>query len=339
MRLQRMWLAEFVEGPLKGVVFPLESTLVFSGNENCEDVKVVPIPEYLKSDESFELTLEHGKPLFRKSTHATKTLTLIQNKIFQYKGISLFVYRKGERNPKLRRYYFKRYRTLLVMTLLVHMIFAIVGYGINDFHQEIEFRERISSIGSGYISEGVLYVTGKEVLQNLPSSWRSLIRPLKNDKYEQVSQFNVAVVSDYSGKPLDSKIIHKDGYDEIRVDIEEDDNRFMALLGRHGISFYRDGTNWYVSDPRKVSELLKDAGMSQMLNSVKSRADNAIIIPNEQFPYSIFYSSHSGRYLFDDNKRYWEGSEVPKLGVIKSITQDKVVFFDGEHTRVYLIDI
>ncbi len=337
MRLPRMWLAEFVEGPLKGVAFPFESTLVFSGNEQSDNDKTVPIPEYLQSDESFELTLENGSPVLKQTS---KTLSLVQNRVFQYKGVSLFVYRKGERNPNLRRYYFKRYRSVLLVTLLAHVSVAIVGYGINNFHQGEEFGDRISAIGSGYISEGVLYVTGKEDVKNLPSSWKNFIKPLASDKYEQVSQFNVAVVSEYSGKPLNMKIVRKDGYDEIRVDTKEDDNHFMALLGRHGISFYRDeNDNWYVSDPTKVSELLKGAGLSHMLASVKSRADNAIIIPDDQFPYSIFYSSHSGRYLFDESKRYWEGSEVPKLGVIKSIAQDKVVFFDGEHTRVYLIDV
>ncbi|KJQ90253.1 hypothetical protein UF05_17060, partial [Vibrio sp. S457-15] len=130
--------------------------------------------------------------------------------------------------------------------------------------------------------------------------------------------------------PLDMKIVRTDGYDEIRVDTKADDNHYMALLGRHGISIYRDDNDiWYVSDPTKVSELLKGAGLSHMLASVKSTADNAVIITDDQFPYSIFYSSHSVRYLFDESKRYWEGSEVTKLGVIKAIAQDKVVFFDG----------
>ncbi|EOW9491680.1 VPA1351 family putative T3SS effector [Vibrio cholerae] len=335
--MKAMWLLEFFSGCVKGVTLPIENKLVLVGSSEIKEDNVVPLAEFLTPEERIELE-EQGSTI-QAIGLAKKKLTLVENKIYRYRGLTFCVYRQGKRNPALKRFRLRQFQPLLLVTVAVHLLLAIGGYTFNAARQNQQFGDYLQAIGSGYIKDGQLYTSKLSEVSQLPKYWGNFIHTMSGENYLRASQFNLELVSDYSGKPLKGEITSLADRDQIRVETFELDNRVMAALGKHAISFYKQGEHWFVSDPARAKQVLTDAGLSQTVGTLKSRADGADLITDAEFPYSIFYTSHSGRYLYDELGRYWEGSEVPKLGVIQEISEDRVVFFDGKQTRVYLIQV
>lgn len=330
-----MWLVEFFSGCINGVTLPIENKLVLVGSTESSDENRIPLPEFLSADEHVELE-EQGGIILAKGL-SKKTLKLTENKLYRYKGLTLCVYRQGKRNPSLKRFRLKQFQPILVVSVGVHLALALGGYALNEERQAQLFGKYIQVLGSGYIKQGHLYTLQKPDFSELPNAWGKHIQTIEPKGNLQASQFNLELISNYSGKPVKGEVVSLSEHDQIRVETFELDNLVMAALGKHAISFYKDGDHWFVSDPTRAKQVLTDSGLNQMISKLKSRADGAELITDAEFPYSIFYTSHSGKYLYDDSGRYWEGSRVPKLGVIQEISEDRVVFFDGKQTRAYLI--
>ncbi|ARR51744.1 hypothetical protein ETN89_20960 (plasmid) [Photobacterium damselae subsp. damselae] len=332
-----MWLIEFFSGCVKDVTLPIENKIVLAGVSDSQDDNIIPLAEFLTPDERIELE-EQGNRVQALGL-AKKTLFLVENKIYRYRGLTFCVYRQGERNPALKLFRLKQFQPLLLLSVFIHLLLAVGGYLFNTERVNEQFGTYLKAIGSGYIKDGQLYASQHLNVEQLPKYWENFIHKMTSNNYLHASQFNLELISDYSGKPLQGEIISLVDRDQIRVETFELDNRVMSALGRHGISFYQQDEYWFVSDPVRAKQVLIDAGISQIVSKLKSRADGADLITDTEFPYSIFYTSHAGRYLYDESGRYWEGSYVPKLGVIQEISEDRVVFFDGKRTRVYLIQV
>ncbi|MDN4731833.1 hypothetical protein QYZ38_25645 [Vibrio parahaemolyticus] len=90
-----------------------------------------------------------------------------------------------------------------------------------------------------------------------------------------------------------------------------------------------------MSDPELAARVLKAHGLDSITKHLTSRNDSHERIDSNSFPYAIFFSTQSVRYIYDASNRYWEGSLVPELGVIQAITREKVIFKDGSKTRIY----
>ncbi|WP_229616266.1 VPA1351 family putative T3SS effector [Vibrio parahaemolyticus] len=335
--MRAMWLLEFFSGCVKGVTLPIENKLVLVGREDAKEDNIIPLAEFLTPEERIELEEQSGK--VQAVGLSKKKVTLVENKIYRYRGLTFCVYRQGKGNPSLKYFHLRQFQPLLIVTVAVHLLLAVGGFSLNDAIQKQQFGDYLQAIGNGYIKDGQLYTSKYSELSRLPEQWSNFIQSLNEENYLQATQFNLELVSAYSGKPLQGEITSLPNRDQIRVETFELDNQVMATLGKHAISFYKQGANWFVSDPARAKQVLTDAGLSQTVSSLKSRADGADLISDAEFPYSIFYTSHSGRYLYDELGRYWEGSEVPELGVIQEIREDRVVFFDGKQTRAYLIQV
>lgn len=332
-----MWLIEFVGGHLQGVTLPLDSSLEITGNKESLLPDALIVPESLPADMTLSIELKGAVPIIKGFNKSHNVKRLIANRVYRFKGLSFFLYKEGARQPCLKRYRFREYRFLIVSSLLFNIILTTLVFLLFQMQQQAAIVGYLQKLGSGYLKDGKLYVFEEQSLAGLPDSWLEHINVVSSDNYLQASQLTIELVSAYSGQPLVGKLVQREGRDQIRVETNEIDHQVMALFGQYGLEFRKQGDDWLVSNRTIATRLLNEAGLNQVISRVKSREGEEEIIDDQDFHYSVFYSTTSGRYLYDSHDRYWEGSEVPLLGIIESISPNKIVFKEGLKTRIYLI--
>jgi len=197
--------------------------------------------------------------------------------------------------------------------------------------------DRFTLLNGSYIKNGKLKALNSTVFAELPSAWQANADVVEGANFSHLSQPVVEVVSSYSKLPISHKVIENTDRDQIQVETFEADNRVMAVLGEYGLSFTKLNGTWLVSDSAKAVTVLRANGLQEMIPFIGARNDNTQVIDSANFRYSLFYSSTARGYLYDDKYRYWVGSDVPGIGVIQSITRDKVVFRNRDQTLVYFI--
>lgn len=332
-----MWLIEFITGNLNGVTLPIECSLCLTGADETNTSDVLTLPEYWSKDTFLKLELDGDELYVQGFYRNEKRVRLVRNRVYQFNGLAFFVFIKGQRAPKLHRYRFKQYQFVLVFGLVLNTILTTAGIVWWQEHQGELIASYWKQIGSGYIKGDHLYVYDPKVVDSLPEYLTSNITVVKSAKYSRTSQLSVEVVSSDTGEPVSSSIIPEKGRDQIRVQTQELDNKVMSLLGKAGISFVKEGKIWHVSNIELAERVLKTHRLDSILKYLQPRNDSYELVNADDFPYAIFFSTRSGRYIYDANNRYWEGSLVPGLGVLKSITREKVIFGDGRKTRIYHI--
>lgn len=333
-----MWLIEFAEGHLTGVAMPIESIAFFVGSEDVKETNEIPLPEYLPPKARWEIDVRGPKAKLTGVKRSGKPKILIPNKIYRIKGLSFFIYQDGLRNPIVWKFRFKQYTPLLIFTIFIHLGIAVSALLLATKAEESKIYKTMSMINDGYIKGGELYITDANKLKSIPVNLRKITKIYSKGIYQQVSQLNVEVISKYYRNPIKVDIIKKSDRDVLVVDTHEKELKIMFLFGKEGIGFIKEGKYWLVSKKDKAIELFDENGLDGEVDNLKSLTNEDLDVINpDDFPYSIFYSTNSGRYLYDQNNRYWVGSEVPEFGVIESITRDEVVFVDGVKVRVYLI--
>lgn len=334
-----MWLIEFVDGHLKGVTLPLDGTLEITGNKQQPNLEALVVPEMLPNDMTLSIELKGMVPILRGTCQRDKIKRLIANHVYRVKGLNFFVYKEGARRPRLKRFRLRQYSPLLVGGLLLNMMMTWSVMMLLDSQQQTRFVDYLRQIGVGYLKEGKLYIYDSNALDGLPEDWQENIHILPSNDYLRASQLSLEIVSSSSGKPLDVTLVHQQGRDQIRVKTQEQDLKVMKLFGQYGLEFEKHGEDWLVSNRAIAAQLLTEANLKQVIERLKAPENEDEIIDEKSFPYFIFYSSKAGSYIYDANERYWQGSEVPNLGIIVSISPHKIVFKDGIKTRVYLIKL
>ncbi|WP_404272977.1 hypothetical protein [Vibrio cholerae] len=332
-----MWLIEFVGGHLQGVTLPLDSSLEITGNKESLHPDALIVPESLPADMTLLIELNGAVPIIKGFNKSHSVKRLISNRVYRFKGLSFFLYKEGARQPCLKRYRFREYRLLIVSSLLFNIIVTTLVFLLFQMQQQAAIVGYLQKLGSGYLKDGKLYVFEEQSLVGLPDSWLEHINVVSSGNYLQASQLTLELVSAYSGQPLVGKLVQREGRDQIRIETNEIDHQVMALFGQYGLEFRKQGDDWFVSNRTSATRLLNEAGLNQIISRVKSREGEEEIIDDQDFHYSVFYSTTSGRYLYDAHDRYWEGSKVPLLGIIESISPNKIVFKEGLKTRIYLI--
>ncbi|KAA1195499.1 hypothetical protein [Photorhabdus heterorhabditis] len=330
-----MWLIEFTEGYLNGLTLPIEPRLLLTGEQEVTDNNTLSVPEYLSGNVNLVIKLEE-KGLYLNGWKK-RTIKLKENVIYSISGLRFFVFSQGNRNPKLKRFYFMRYGTLGLMTFLLSLFVLIVVLFLIQHQQEKNIGEYFNKVGSGYIKDGKLYVFDQKIKQQLPDGWQNQTKVIQSDNYPAAAHLNVGVVSNSSGKPLSYQLIDKENYTQIRVDFPEKEMLIMQLFGEYGITFVRKDDVWLVNDLAKASQLLKSKGYNSELSQLKSNYDDSQIIDAQDFPYSVFFSTQGGGYIYDQQVRYWEGSNVPGFGVIDSISEEKIIFKKDNKSKIYFI--
>lgn len=331
-----MWLIEFMEGHLHGVMLPIGSKLTLCGQDDTKLPTIVPVPEYLQEHERWDIEQREGK-IILSGLKPGKAITLIANRIYRFRGLVFFVYPTGKRNPKLNIYRFKQFKLLLILTLIANCLLAGSFFIFEGISQNKRIMDFLSQFEHAYIKNGQLYLSEPGDIKKLPQAWKSKISKIENRGDSlKVSQFNVELISSYSGNILKGKVVTKPGRDQIVIDTNEHDIQIMKVLGASGIKFIKEDGCWVVSDQAKVENLLKEHGISTDSDKFKPQFSGAEkIISSDNFPYSIFYSSTSGHYIYNQNSRYWEGSYVPGFGVIESIAHDKITFKSKNEVSVF----
>lgn len=332
-----MWLIEFVEGHLQGVILPIEPKLVITGSNEGIDSDTLYVPEALPAGACLAFFNDGNGIVIKGIKKADKSKKLRAGHVYRMRGIAFFVYQQGKRNPQLMSYRTRKYSALIMLSLLLNIG---LGVGISkayQVNQDAQLAERFTQLNGSYIKNGKLKVPNISAYAALPLAWQANAELVKGTNFQLLSQPVVEVVSSYSKKPIISKVIENTDRDQIQVETFEADNRIMAVLGEYGLSFNKLNGTWFVSDSAKAIIVLRANGLQESIPFISARNDSTQVIDNADFPYSIFYSSTSRGYLYDDKYRYWVGSNVPRLGVIQSISRDKVVFKDSDQTRVYFI--
>ncbi|MDL5026232.1 hypothetical protein QR676_03245 [Vibrio sp. TMPB1044] len=332
-----MWLIEFVDGHLHGVSLPLQTTFSLMGNKEVRRDNQLSVPEYLPSDTELVFKIEDQAWFVKGFRRGDKLKKLVANRVYSFKGLSFFLYQEGERSPKLRRFGFRQYQPVVAFTLLLNVALAATALAFFYNQQQTLIAGYLNMLGSGFIKDGKLNVFDEAALQALPDYWQDNLRLVESNQYLRLTQLDIELVSSLTGKSLESQLVSKASRDEVQVNTYEEENQIMLLFGEYGLTFSKVGDNWFVSDRVKAEQLLKSAGLGSLTANLKTKLDQTEVISSREFPYSIFYSTTSGGYIYDQKGRYWEGSTVPSLGVIQSITRDKVVFKNTHKTRVYLI--
>ncbi len=332
-----MWLIEFVEGHLHGVTLPIEPKLVISGASKSEEPDTLCIPESVPADTRWELSNDGTHIVINRLNKAGKAKKLKAGRIYRLPGVTFFVYLEGMRSPQWMRYAARKYRTVIVFTLLFNIILSggmILAFNV---HQQSQVENIFTQLNGSYIKNGKMNVLESSVFNLLPLAWQVNAEVVAKTKYQPLSQLQVEVLSSHSTKTLAITVVELAGRDQIHVETFEADNKVMAIFGEHGLSFTKVNDSWLVNDRRQAVLLLRENGLDDIIEHVASRKDSVQVIDSASFPYSIFYSSMSGRYLYDNRYRYWVGSDVPGLGVIQSISRDKAVFKDRGKIRVFFI--
>lgn len=332
-----MWLIEFVDGHLKGVTLPLDASLEITGNKQQPNLEALVVPEMLPNDVTLSIEVNGVVPIMKTGGKMARVKRLIDNRVYRVKGLTFFVYKEGARRPRLKRFRLRQYSPLLGLSLLLNMVMTGSVIMALQSQQQLLFVDHLEQLGAGYLKEGKLYIYDSNALDGLPEDWQENIHILPSNDYLRASQLSLEIVSSSSGKPLDVTLVHQQGRDQIRVKTNEQDLKVMKLFGQYGLEFEKHGEDWLVSNRAIAVQLLKEANLNQVIERLKASENDDEIIDDKSFPYFIFYSSKAGSYIYDANERYWQGSEVPNLGVIMSISPHKIVFKEGIKTRVYLI--
>lgn len=332
-----MWLIEIIGGNLNGVTLPFEKSLCLTGSTGAAQKDVLPVPEYLSKDKSLTFDFDGEKVSVYGFYRNERLKRLTENRVYQYQGLTFFVYQQGLRDPSLRRYRFKQFQPLLLTTLLLNTILTTGGLIWWQNHQTTLIGDYWKQIDSGYIKGNRLYVYDETLLNSLPKYLSANMTVIKNKGYLRMSQLSAEIVSSDTGSPVDYSFSSKKGRDQIQVHTSEIDNQVMSLFGQSGFRFAKEDQSWRVSDTEQATLVLKAHGLGDFAKRLKSFDDSHELIDLDSFPYAIFYSTQSVRYIYDTNNRYWEGSVVPNLGVVQAITREKVIFSDGSKTRVYYI--
>ncbi|AVI67769.1 hypothetical protein CKQ84_19035 [Shewanella sp. WE21] len=332
-----MWLFEFVEGHLHGVTLPIDPKLVITGSNEDLDSDTLYVPEVLSAGIRWVFSNDGKSVFIRGLKKGDESKKLRAGYVYRMKGVAFFVYRQGEREPQWMSYCARKYRAVIILILLLNIALAAGSLMAYQANQETYMAEQFTQLNGSYIKNGKLKVPNASAFAALPLAWQANAEIVKGTDFQQLSQPVVEVVSSYSKKTVTNKIIENTDRDQIQVETFEADNRVMAVLGEYGLAFNNVKGTWFVSDSAKAIIVLRANGLQDMVPFIAAQNERTQLIDNANFPYSIFYSSTSRGYLYDDKYRYWVGSNVPHLGVIQSISADRVVFKDSEQTRVYFI--
>ncbi|AUI86421.1 hypothetical protein BS333_08485 [Vibrio azureus] len=333
-----MWLIEFVDGHLHGVSIPLQNTFCLTGNKEVTKENQLSVPEYLPSNAGLDFAVENQVCIVKGLLRGDKPKKLVANRIYTFKGLRFFLFQEGNRSPRLRRLRSIQYAPILALSLLLNIGLVYGGFTFLQSQQQASLGGYLKQLNTGFIKDGKLHIFDKSILQQLPDYWRDNLQLIESDQYLRTTQFDIDLVSSYSGKHIKGKLVAQEDRDKIYIDTYEEDNQIMRLFGERGLMFSQQNGYWFVSDYAEAAQTLNRAGLGSLVKQLRSNDTRSENIPTSEFPYSIFYSTTSGRYIYDQQGRYWEGSTVPHLGVIQSISRDKVIFKDNQNTRVYFIN-
>lgn len=333
-----MWLIEIYEGPFNGITLPINDDLVISGSGNRADDSVLALPEALPGNVTLSFSLEDDN-VYLSAPKNKEDLCLKENELYTFHGFSFFVYREGNRKPYFRRHKLKRNRWVILLSCILSVAaVSVTGYFWYTYTLE-KSGQYLDGIPKGYLKDGKLYVYDQAIADAAPLHLADKVKVVKpDDRYLILNHLVVEPLSKDTGKRLPISIVSGPDRDKIYIQTFEDDNLIMQALGSRGIQFSTDGANFLVGNYNLAIAALKSANLENAVNRIQQGEIENYYLTNAEFPYSIFYSQKTGGYIFDSSTRYWVGSRVPNLGVIKSISSNKVVITDGLMDKIYLTD-
>ncbi|RTZ16657.1 hypothetical protein EJ063_07640 [Vibrio aquaticus] len=333
-----MWFIEFIGGKFNNLQLPIDEYLTLSGKESSENDNVLLLPEILANDTNLEFKIESGVINLYGLKKKNKAKKIKSNFIYNAHGLKFFVYFSGDRNPKESVSKFKAmmpfFCIFMSLTVLTH--FQVNNYLLSKRSEKLA--SSFSLFNGGYFSDGVLKLPSSEAFLYLSEPAKAMSEVSKSS-HDRIKNLYISVISSFDNENVEYEKVELADFTQIIVNDNRAENIVMEALGSRGITFKLVGDTWLVSDYQAASDVIEFKGVS--LNGKKLKESHNFIehIDREAFFYSIFYSSTSESYIFDDKRKYWIGSEVPLFGTIQEILDDKIVFKSGKINRVYNYDI
>ncbi|NUW68059.1 hypothetical protein [Vibrio coralliilyticus] len=333
-------LIEFLEGSLQGVVLPLGKTLNITGGEKRKDIQeeeYLVAPEILKNDEELSIKNEESRVIVILLNGKKKLLK--ENIVYSFSGIVFFVYVQGNRNPKSCLYWLRKNITKVFSLATINMVLLFSVYYIIDTYNNSRFNELIQSLNGSYIEDGRVKLPISVNENALPDEWKKISDKLPYIRNIILSpKLGIKIISKENQSLLSYTMADQKNYTLIKVDTKFIENKVMKVFGAAGLRFRSEDGYWYVDDPNRAEKELKKNDLDNVVSQLRSFVNNNGIISKEEFPYSVFYSSHSSSYIYNQSVRYWEGGEVPGLGTIISVSKNKVTFLYKGNERVFYMN-
>ncbi|EKT60087.1 hypothetical protein [Providencia sneebia] len=325
-----MKLIEFIEGSLQGITLPIESKLILTSEEDNLGQNMLSLPgelsagivlEFQSQEKNIYLTVSNKKPI-----------KLIENNIYSISGVKFFIFSEGNRKPKIKKNFLKKYSWMVIMFVLLNLAVTILSLMMIKSYQNNNTENYLNAIGNGYIKNGEIYIFDESIKNSLPADWLDNIKVINPDNYIILSHLNVDIKSKNNNE-IPFEFVDKGEYSEILIDYPEKMINIMKSFGENGITFKYTDNLLLVDNVLRASQLLKSLGYYDEVSRLKLINDDAEIIDAQHFPYAIFFSSQGLSYVYDQQSRYWEGGIIPEIGRIDLIAKDKIIFTQANKKR------
>jgi hypothetical protein len=317
-----MWYVEFLEGELTGVSLDLSEPLYLCGKVADTTKRELLIPSVLGPTDYLEIKVNEGKPFFDDTICK-------ENYIYTKKGVTCFFYRQSNREPKLNRYKVNTYLPILVLVILINLALSVSGGYLSYIYNNTKLRESLHSLSSAYIKDGTIFKIGG-TKEDIPWHLREYVKQMKDVNATYLTQLSYKVVSKETGQEVASKSNSLENYDQIIVDLNEREINIMMALGSKGIRFAKNEEYWLVENVGEARQILLENKISPMPKLQAFDTNGVLILTRSEFPFDVFYSSSLGGYVYNTHSRFWEGSNIPELGTIESITKSAVIIRGNE---------
>ncbi|EMA4781824.1 hypothetical protein U3C50_001538 [Providencia rettgeri] len=329
-----MKFIEFNDKYNKGVILPIEHNLIIAGGKGKLEKNALRMSECLADNVRLEFKCE-GEKIYLLGWRK-KPVKLKCNTIYSVFGMSFFVFTEGERKPKIKINIIKRYFIQMTLFVIFNLILTFFVFYLFKSQQSKSISDLLNNIGSGYIKQGMLYVSEQSIKEEIPFDWKENTQVIDKIGYRRITNLNINVVSK-EGEKIPVELVDKGDYTQVIIDNSEIMLKVMKIFGENGITFKYKNDSWFVDDITKANQLLISSGLEEEMLRLKNMNNKADIIDSASFPYSVFFSSQGRSYIYDPLSRYWVGSLVDNIGRIESISKDKVIFKKGNETKIYYI--
>ena len=325
---------EFTDSRLQGLTIPLEKDLIFKGKMGEGDENTISMPEYINAQDSFAIQLRNGKYYLSSSLRKKKEKKLKYNVIYSALGLHFFIFEGTKRNPGFRREFLKNNTLILSIMSLIFVVGVLTIPSLINMQNNSKIAYYLGIIGSAYIKDGSIILDKSVDLEALPNFLREQSKVVNDDQKELITSLRINVM-DSEGQSVSHSIRNEEFHTDVIIDYPNEQLNVMRVLGRNGFRFSLEDNKWKVSDVEQAKKLMIKEQVKTSLPIVSIYDDSQSIIEDKDFNYSVFYSTKSNGYIYNDNSKYWEGSKIPNLGILKSIDSEKVTIVKGQSVFFY----
>lgn len=327
-----MWLMEFLDGENRGLILPIETEIYLKNDPESIDNNTLVLSDYSKVKINLEIK-NINDAIYLIGLKKKERIKLKENKIYNIGSVRFFIYKEGRRNPKINLFYINRYASIAILFIFINITLLFVIFYFLQGAKNKYTLNYFESLDSAYIKNGKLYVFDELIYNNSPADLKNNVIMINNN-YNKVENLSIDVITKNNNK-LKYTVIDNDDYSKIVIDYPEKEMEIMKCFGEMGVAFKHINKTWIVNDIVIAKNALKKAGYPNEI--LKLDVGDGKYIDKDNFPFAIFFSNQGESYIYDTQNRYWEGTVVPNLGVLESITNERIIFRKNSINYIYAI--